>query len=629
MQILSCLITIAILQCPQLFTMKQLTDAISRLKETGKTSLAGIVRSPNESINTLTGKVNTMFGLHRLLSRCSPGELSIIEEIYNASTPLTIGDLEKKLSLPPDRIEEMAHSCSELVLVYIIKNRQLLTNKMDKVYPIQEIGRIIKPAGPAELKNHALSVAEALMKGTRNDQKVKSPAPGKQALISKLMEYGGFALLDELLPDPSPAEEENLETLVRLEYVSIYHVLSPSLSTIICIRPEHVPALSREIPGSEGNIHNGYIMAHNLLRTYDTVSTNGLFYTKQERFRRIDLKRISDALVPLKTSKGETLDNETAADLYLHMLFRLGCISLKRDIAEISMKSIRREIRNPAVFTNRIISALESAKPGGEAFPSPVDLPSTRCLKGIIKIMTSLEKAHVDYIRTVLAAYFLSDKNRKITDFSHETIDEEWNRTLDALNFLCMAGLLDVNKGYYTLSDAGRETAEVLFRISSKKALPAQPRAVYINPDYTLIIPAGELSSSLLYILLSYVEITQEDVMLHGSVTRSSIIRAEKRGMHVKVFLETLELCSRNEIPQNLHYVLNEWARQTMKVTVTTPVLLHCTHPGFLDEILYGGLKDAVIERIAPNYALINQEHLEEIVRLARKKDAVLSLFEE
>ena len=611
--------------------MKPIADAISRLRDESRGNLAEILESRDDSAGALTRKINSVLGPHLLLSRCSPEELALVEAVYKSEDSVTIGELEKKLSLPLQQLEDMTHACSELLLVYVIKNRQLLTSKMDKVYGIKEMTRVIKPSSVADVRAHALRLAESLMKEVSDNSRLKSLSAEELTMLNILMAGGGCVPADDIILENRSGRWETIESLAKKECITVYHVMSPSLCTVLSVNEDCIPLITTSAgKKTEDTVnHNGYLLVHNILRAYDTISTNGLFYTKQNRFRRIDLKRIADSTVPLKSATGEILESEITADLCIYLLHQLGCISLKRDVAEISLKNISRDIKNPAAFSNRVLSVLEPAKPGGEAFPSPLTLPTIRCLKGILRIMTSHESMHRDNLRWILTSYFLGEKTRKINEFHADVIELEWKRAIDALNFMCIAGLLDTRGPFYSLSDAGRENAELLLRAPGKKTPPIPVRCLYINPDYTIMIPTAELSSAMLYLILSYVEITQEDVMLHGAITRTSIMRAEKRGMHVKAFLETLESCSRNEIPQNLNFVLTEWAHQTMKITVTAPVLLHCTHPGFIDEILYGDMKDMVIERIAPNYILIHQDHIEEIVRLARKKDALISLFEE
>jgi len=58
-------------------------------------------------------------------------------------------------------------------------------------------------------------------------------------------------------------------------------------------------------------------------------------------------------------------------------------------------------------------------------------------------------------------------------------------------------------------------------------------------------------------------------------------------------------------------------------------MILKANHPSFIDDLCAGKLKHAVVERLAPQCAVINREFLDDIIKLSQGKDAVISLFEE
>jgi hypothetical protein len=78
-----------------------------------------------------------------------------------------------------------------------------------------------------------------------------------------------------------------------------------------------------------------------------------------------------------------------------------------------------------------------------------------------------------------------------------------------------------------------------------------------------------------------------------------------------------------------MKFQLNEWSRQTLKITVAESTILKSSDPGFFDEIIYSKHGAAIIEVINPNYAIIDRKYLDDIIKLAEKHNAVISLFEE
>jgi hypothetical protein len=178
------------------------------------------------------------------------------------------------------------------------------------------------------------------------------------------------------------------------------------------------------------------------------------------------------------------------------------------------------------------------------------------------------------------------------------------------------------------LSDIGRDLACQMLKIFPEETA-APGKNIYINPDFTLIIPAQELPSDALYHLLTHTDIIKHDVIINTVISRPAIVRAQKRGMTLNRFLETLGIYSKNELPQNLDFLLREWSNQTINIKISQHILLTSSHSEFIDELMLGIAKEGIIERISQTHALVRKEYIDEIIKIGRKKDAVISLFNE
>jgi hypothetical protein len=192
---------------------------------------------------------------------------------------------------------------------------------------------------------------------------------------------------------------------------------------------------------------------------------------------------------------------------------------------------------------------------------------------------------------------------------------------------LVFLGVVDYHQGTYFLSEAG---ADIFLSPAKSPQASRQEQAqkcLYINPDFTILVPTQEVSSISLFHLLTHAEIVKQDVLLHARVSKGSIIKAQKRGMSLRFFMEALERHSKNQIPQNLTFLLNEWSTQTIRIDISLSILLKANHPSFIDELYLGKLKDAIIERISDRHVIISKKYIDDMIKVAQKKDAVISLF--
>jgi hypothetical protein len=98
--------------------------------------------------------------------------------------------------------------------------------------------------------------------------------------------------------------------------------------------------------------------------------------------------------------------------------------------------------------------------------------------------------------------------------------------------------------------------------------------------------------------------------------------------MSPDIFRYTLEETSANSLPQNLSFTLKEWATRTAQISITSNILLEVNHPEFLDELIVQ-MPGLILKRIEKNWAIISAGSLNSIISYSKKRDCVISLFEE
>lgn len=614
--------------------MKSISDTLKRLSDTSIEELASLLECKKATQREVSRALIDPLCMHGLLASLHRDEVRILELIYSGNDGITYGEAEKELNIPVAKIETHATMLSRRSLIYVMKNRQLLNNKMDKMYTLQELTPLLRFYTADMLKEYLAAASASLNSGEK--EKVTLPGDDKTGKFLKAIAHQGgiLSVADTADHLPASSRDKIIYQLLQDEILELVHCQLKDFQSLLLLKTEYLPfftdKLGRGSLKKTINVRNHYTFLHNILITFDTISTYGLFLTKQEQFRKIDKRRITDALLPLYDMHGEPADEEMITDLMLFLLHKMGCLTMKKDIASVSLKPIKKEVESPVRFLNRALRSLEGepGNPDSAYFPLPFQLKGTKDLFALFKQIVTLDSPTLPRIEALYIAGVLSSSIRKSATSSIFSQSSEHLATLNTLiSLLLLTGLIDITEGCFTISDTGADMAPQLIKQKVKGPEPGDP-VVYINPDFSLLIPSSEMPSESLYHLLTHVEILKNEIVIEGRITKGSIVRAHKRGMTLKYFLETLERFARNELPQNLSFLVREWSNQTVRVTVDGVFLLAVSHSSFLDELIYGKMSDVVISRLSDTHAIIDREHLDDVIRHAKKEDAVISLFE-
>jgi hypothetical protein len=71
------------------------------------------------------------------------------------------------------------------------------------------------------------------------------------------------------------------------------------------------------------------------------------------------------------------------------------------------------------------------------------------------------------------------------------------------------------------LSDAGYEVAQKLLRIKTTEQEENISKSLYINPDFSLMVPVRELPSASLYRIMAWTEMVKDDIILNAQISRA------------------------------------------------------------------------------------------------------------
>lgn len=624
--------------------MKNISLALKSLKNEELRDLSVLLGCRRSGEKDITGAILSVSGLAAVVSVLSPRELEIFRAVYQRSEGMTYGEIEKTLKIPVPEIENLTNTLASRLLVYRIKNRQLLTNKLDKIYGISEIAHTLNLADGVAVAEHLKKIVKALE--SWHGESRKHHDRGLEEILARdrvrelmelIIESGFMITLEDAREVISKKSFDSVfSLLLEKSVIRIFYCIDARNTFLISLdaetAPNLVPVLVRNAaPGR--NIHNRYYFILNLLNAYDTISTYGLFLTKQNVFRKIDKKRIADSMFRVFHLTGTQVQPEECALLSLAILSELKCLKLQKDIASISLKNIRDGIDEPQKFLALILMLITSHRKTDPFFPMPVETPKYRTITIIINHLLKLKKTTGSSLKYLTLAALNMDYYEASSTMGGEARQEK-NDFDAALGILSLLGIIEIREGLISLSDIGHDVVPFLQGIRPETVAQARHReepqkCIYINPDFTLIVPVEEIGSLALYHLLTHTEMVKQDFVIHAVITREAIVKAHKRGLTLKNFYDKLTRYSKNEIPQNLNFLLKEWANQTINIKISHAVLLKSNQTTFIEEILSGKLKDSIIEQLSPNHAIINISYIDDIIKIARKNDAVISLFEE
>ena len=613
--------------------MKTIDDILNRIGPEKQKELAHILNLKTSTESKIREAMLNFFTLYSIISSFNREEISIFKVLYSGNDGISFGEIQKILGYDVDVIEKSVLNISGFMLAYVIKNRQMLSKKMDKIHCIKEVADIFHIAESTEVTEYLNKAAETLI--NRNNSVPEEVLKDEKSLeiIKSIVEKGCIIQSEHLIElYPSKDNEKKINELIEKGYLIIFNIINEKPFVYLGLNDKVLLQAAafykkKNLPGSV-NVSNNFKAASNVIKAYDVISSSGLFLTKQSKFRKIDLKKISETMLEIYLADGTPLIDEERAYISMQMLNLLKCLRLDRDIGIISIKNIAEKIEDPVLIIKNVILKIQDGIKPGDEFKGEFELPVYAGMKGIMTILPGVKSIDYDYLKLVFITSCTASHFKKLESDSGNFIIESEELFERSLNFLTICGLCETINGKITLSEPGKKITALLQNKKHHKEVEIK-KCIYISPDFTLMIPHRDIDPVSLYTIMAFTEILKEDVVIEAAITKISIINAKKRGMNIEKFILTLKNYAKNDIPQNLEFLLDDWTRQTISINISRPILLHASHGSFIDEILYSSSSKTIMTRISENYAILDKDSIDTVVKFSKKFDAVISIFEE
>lgn len=627
--------------------MKNLSDI---LKNTTVRNLEEILKILNIKASTknipqvISASLLSYQGMALVIGSLSPDEMKILDAAYTEKNGITFSELEKRSNLNTEKIEKYTNHLARILLISVVKNRQKINNKLDKIYLIPEIHSFLNPIDNSLIYNYFKDINTIIE--SKDFSKCKTAARGLKKSLIEYIEYiynaGGIIGLEEFDEFVHAHRAQNakniLSDLIHNRYIHIYHDLIESGKTFIILNKKiFIAFITDTVNASKKiiNVHNRYYLLLNLLKSYDIVSTYGLFLTKQKEFRKIDIKHLDESMIKLYDIDGTEFETGKLTQLSLYLLYIQSCIIIKDDSVIISFKNIERYLDNPLEWLLNIIKLLHDLTKDNSLLESPFEMPAYNDLILIIDLIHRNPNNIYKFIESVYFVKIISQLSGGHFININQIRQRIKKNFQICMRFMCISGIIEIAGNSIKLSDIGLRIAEKL-HIKNINLLEGTSdkdqkdiKKIYLDSNFTLITPKKEIPSDALFHILTHTDIVIDDVILHTQISRDSILTSLKRGMTNDMFFYVLKKYLKTEIPDNLNFLISEWVSQTIRLKIFNAAILYANQHSFIDKIAHSKIKSSILKRISANYAVIDRKFMDKIIKMAKENDAVINLFDE
>lgn len=154
---------------------------------------------------------------------------------------------------------------------------------------------------------------------------------------------------------------------------------------------------------------------------------------------------------------------------------------------------------------------------------------------------------------------------------------------------------------------------------------PAEPlqRPLLVQPNFELLLLHPDFPT--LYQLLPFVKVEQIEMVSRLTLTQESVRRGVEAGWGVERSLHILRTVSQKDLPQNVLYTMQDWAKFYKDATVSQVLLLEVSSEAVADEICASAKFRALgLRRLGPCAILIGGQVSVQVLRTTLEKEGVI-----
>ena len=624
--------------------------------------------------NQLLSYFQQEFYLKGVLEKLTALQVTIYTSILKNKNVMTLGEISRKISLPPINVEMELNVLKKHFLIYQRKNRERLTNNLDKYHAYDEIASLVKVEQNSKGEKYKISLEKDLkkLKNSEIEQGIvvalhlKKTAAGDE-VVAHLNEDGLAKIIGSL---------DDLEkTILQLIYVqggviqaevarSIIHVnrgkfdsVIPSLiskylvydqcfieekfvrvlvipAEIMMYLEKH-PILPLAKKGTkqrqEKTVSNDLDFFLNIKKLISYISRKGLNLAKSGKIKQADHKRTEMELLQPDLGLFPEKSQIYQIELILPILRLLGFVEEKDE--NVILVGEHEQFLKKDIFEimNMVIHEVNEARMRRlnppEVFAA-IDVPFYEkiILDKCVNMISNSAGINVSVIfSNIIREHLILSPGFKVKNFETDLSDLK-KEIISALFYLNLFGLMKIEYPSRNLfvSDLG-------YYYFHSKTLPntTEKGGITINPDFSIIAFPDRVSMKGIYLLKAFTELKDYDRVYTFVLTKDAFQLGILLGHDPSELIHFLRESSKAELAQNLLFLLEDWGQNLPIVTIIEGCVLLKTSDSHVMELLLGQIKGKkiVIEEISPTAILIDKTKVQDVIASSEKLNLIIQLI--
>lgn len=650
---------------------------LNDLKKTA--SLWNIPKLPfkekNKNVKFLFDSFLDEFYLKGVLEKLTVLQVNIYTSILKNKNVLTLGEISRKVNIPPINVEMELNLLRKYQLVYQRKNRERLTNNLDKYHAYDELAALVSLDQNLKGDKYKVSVEKLLdrkkLTDISNEWKKAVKAPAKIDSIRKFITHAtsdeayeaAIQSLSELERDTvvriylsgGAADADDIRSFIVMSRGK-YETIIPSLVekgmiADVCFVEEkfvRIFALPEELLRHIQNnpilpsVKKGTRQRQEKLATNELdfflntkkllsyISRKGLVLAKSGKVKQADHKRTEQELLNPDISIFPEKSQIYQMELILPILKLLNLADIKgeniilrgdldgflsKDIFEI-MKLVIHEVNE---------ARMKRVNPPEVFQPTEMPFYDKMILDKCVNLIIKSKRIHLSVIfSNIIREHLIFSPGFRTKNFQTDLADLR-KEIMSAIFYLHLFGLLEVEypSRFLTLSKLG----EYFFQ-TGELAGVTEKGGITINPDFSVIAFPEKVSIYGIHLLKAFTELKDYDRVYTFVLTKEAYQLGILLGYKTNEFVDFLKASSKAELAQNLLFLLEDWGGNLPVVEVAEDCVLVRTKDQNVMELLLGQIKGKkiVLDEIGPTAVLVDKTRVQDVITVAEKLNLIINL---
>lgn len=624
------------------------------------------------AIQSLIDAFTDEFYLKGVLEKLSVLQVTILIHILKNKNVMTLGEISRKVNLPPINVEMELNVLRKYFFLYQRKNRERLTNNLDKYHFYEEIAALIKTdvntkgdkfkiSLEKELSKHdpnkfseELLRAHGIKKFDSSSAKQLASPEGIRKTLSLLDDFhkdvfhqiyvhGGVIEMDVIrayIISQRGKFEVSIPYLTNLFLIRDIYFVEDKFIRVAVVPKEILDYLQTNPPlppikqttkqRTEKIATNQLDFFLNIKKLVSYISRKGLTLAKSGKIKQADHKRTETELLKPDIEIFPEKSQVYQIELILPILKLMNFLDIKGENVIISGDLDEFMSKNIFDLMKNVIHEVNEARtrrlnPPEVFQATEVPFYDKPILDKIVKLIMSYGTINVHVIFShIIRENLIFSPGFRIKNFEEDLADLR-KEIQSAIFYLHLFGLVEVEypARNLRLSPLGNY-------YFNQEELPnkTEKGGITINPDMTIIVFPDRVSLHGLNLLKAFTELKDFDRVYTFVLTKESFQSGILLGYNPQEFIQFLKEYNKGELAQNLMFLLEDWSSKLPIVTITEDSVLVRTDDPIVMEQLLGQIKGKkyVLEEISPTGITIDKNKVMDVIAIAEKLNLIIRL---